>query len=415
MADTLSPPDILSPEHDRDPWTTYRILRDEFPVYYHEGTDSWLISRHADLLAVAKSPDVSNENYVENIGAVHGPTILQFDGQRHTKHRRLLGPFLHAGGVRVFRSTIERVLDDLFARAFERAAAPVARGEAERAEIDLVGDFFHDLPVTVIEEMLDLPRENHADFDRWYKAIMGFIGNLGGDQAAIDAGLQAKREMTEFFPELIAERREGDAEDLLSLMCRAEVDGGRLTDEEVRAFISLMITAGGETTDKAMGQVTANLLAHPDVLEALYADRSLVTAVFAETLRYSPPVHIGGRTPTQELELHGTTIPQGALVTYLIGAANRDPRRFVEPDRFDIHRADNDPDKAFSPAADHLAFFNGRHFCVGAMLAKAEVETGTNLILDHMADLRLAPGSEPVEAGLWTRGYEELRVSFVPR
>lgn len=413
MTEILSPPDILSEEHNLDPWTTYRILRDELPVYYHEGTDSWLISRHADLLSVSKSAEVSNENYIANIGGVHGPTILQFDGQQHTKHRRLLGPFLHAGGVKIFRDTLERVLDDLFHKAFDQAVTGSAG--KERAEIDLVTAFFHDLPVTVIEEMLDLPRENHSDFDRWYKAIMDFIGNLGGDQGAIDRGLQARKEMTEFFMPLIAERRRsGEGEDLLSLMCRADVDGEKLTDEEVRAFISLMITAGGETTDKALGLVTTNLLQHPDQLAAVYADPSLITDAFAETLRYTPPVHIGGRTPIHDIELYGQMIPEGALVTYLVGAANRDPRKFSDPDVFDIYRVDNDTGKAFSPAADHMAFFNGRHFCVGAMLAKAEVEIGMGLILDHMKDLRFADGFVPEERGLWTRGYEHLQVTFIP-
>ena len=197
-------------------------------------------------------------------------------------------------------------------------------------------------------------------------------------------------------------------------MCQAEVDGSHLSDEEIRAFISLMITAGGETTDRAFGNMFMRLLQHPDQLQAVRDDRSLIVDAFAETLRHTPPVHISARTPTVDLELHGVTIPAGETITCLISAGSRDPRKFDDPDRFNIFRKDNDTDRAFSAAADHLGFINGRHFCVGAMLARAELEIGANRVLDTMDDLQFASGFIPVEQGLFTRGVDNLAVTYLP-
>ncbi|CAL9324743.1 hypothetical protein SUDANB66_06624 (plasmid) [Streptomyces sp. SudanB66_2053] len=151
-----------------------------------------------------------------------------------------------------------------------------------------------------------------------------------------------------------------------------------MSDDDIKAFCSLLLAAGGETTDKAIASMMANLLAHPDQLVAVREDRSLVASAFVETLRHTPPVHMITRQAATDVEVTGGTIPQGATVTFLVGAANRDERRYRYPDRFDIFRDDLTTTSAFSAAADHLAFALGRHFCVGALLAKAEVEIGIN-------------------------------------
>jgi pulcherriminic acid synthase len=213
---------------------------------------------------------------------------------------------------------------------------------------------------------------------------------------------------------IIRERRENLGDDLLSTLCAAEVDGVRMSDEDIKAFCSLLLAAGGETTDKAIASILANLLANPDQLAAVRADRNLIPAAFAETLRHTPPVHMIMRQSATDVELTGGTIPAGATVTCLIGAANRDEQRFRDPDTFDIFREDLTTTSAFSAAADHLAFALGRHFCVGALLAKAEVEVGVNQLLDAMPDLRLADGFDPVEQGVFTRGPKALPVSFTP-
>jgi len=407
-------PDILSAEHARDPYETYRVLLEHYPATYHAATNSWLVSRHADLINLFRDKSVTSENYAWQLEPVHGKTILQMEGREHTLHRRLLTPFFHGNGLENFKPTIEKVVRDLIDPFLERERAAIAEGRRERGEVEIVGEFTAHFPINVIVEMLDLPREDHPKFESWYNAIMAFLSNLEGAQEPIDRGLQTRQELADYILPIIAERRGGDGEDLLSLFARAEVDGEQLTDDEIRAFVSLMLTAGGETTDRGMASLLKNLIEHPDQLEAVRRDRSLIPVAFAETLRYSPPVHMIMRQPGADLEIEGVTIPAGATVTCLLAAANRDPRKFEHPDEFDIFRVDNSRDRAYRASADHLAFIDGRHFCVGAMLARTEIEIGMNYLLDGMDDLRLADGFAPVEEGVFTRAPNRLDITFLP-
>jgi cytochrome P450 len=409
-----APPDILSPAHAGDPYETYRILLEHYPVVYHAGTDSWLVSRHADIAPLFKSKEISSENYSWQLEPVHGRTILQMEGKEHTTHRSLLNPFFHSTGLESFKATIERSARSLAEPFLTREAAAVRSGAKARGEVDLVPSFTQLFPITVIAEMLALPQEDYPAFERWYVSIMDYLSNLAADEGVTERGLRTREELADYILPLIAARRSSDGDDLLSRFCRAEVDGDVLTDDEIRGFVSLMLTAGGETTDRALASMFMNLIANPDQLQAVYEDRSLVADAFAETLRHSPPVHMIMRQPLEEIEIEGVTIPAGATITCLIAAANRDPRKFADPERFDIFRADNDTKRAFTAAADHLAFINGRHFCVGAMLARTEVEIATNLLLDHMADLRFADGFVPVEVGVFTRAPDKLEVTFTP-
>ncbi|MFA4926940.1 MAG: cytochrome P450 [Patulibacter sp.] len=411
---TSEAPDIFSAEFAADPHPVYQRMRDEFPVYFHEGSKSWLVSRHEDISRILRDKVITNENYSWQIAPVHGHTIINMEGKEHSLHRRLLTPFFHRGGLESFKPSISGVAEELLAGPLAREQAAVDAGTKARGQINLETEYFRLLPISVIARMLDLPKDRLGDFERWYTGIMDFIGNLADLPEPKERGLRAKDEMTEYFLPLIAERRGQGGSDLISLMCDADVNGESLTDEEVRAFISLMITAGGETTDRALGNMFMRLLQHPDQLQAVYDDRSLIADAFAETLRHTPPVHIAGRTPTEDYELHGVTIPAGDTITCMVSAGSRDPRKFEDPDRFDIFRKDNDTSKAYTAAADHLGFANGRHFCVGAMLARAEVEIGANHVLDTMADLQFAEGFEPVENGLFTRGVDELQVTYRP-
>ena len=415
MSVAPAPPDILSPDHAVDPYSTYRILLEHHPVLYHAPTNSWLVSRHADLVALFRDKEnFSSENYSWQLEPVHGRTILQMEGREHTIHRRLLNPFFVGNGLEAFTATILRVAEELARPFLEREAAAVAAGERTRGEVDLVPSFTHQFPISVIEEMLALPKQDHADFERWYGSIMDFLTNLSGEQEPIDRGLRTRQELADYFLPLIAERRQGSGDDLISRFGRADVDGEQLSDDEIRAFISLMLTAGGETTDRALASIFKNLLEHPEQLRAVYDDRSLVVNAFAETLRYSPPVHMIMRQTMKDVEIQGVRIPAGSTITCMLAAANRDPRKFSDPETFDIFRADNDVSKAFTASADHLSFIDGRHFCVGAMLARNEVDAATNHLLDHMKDMRLSDGYTPVEEGIFTRAPNHLEVTFVP-
>jgi cytochrome P450 len=407
-------PDILSAEHAEDPYETYRVLLEHYPAVYHVPTNSWLVSRHADLLRMFRDKSVTSENYSWQLEPVHGRTILQMEGREHTIHRRLLNPFFHGNGLENFKPTIEKVVRDLVDPFLEREKQAIAQGKRDRGQVEIVGEFTAHFPINVIVEMLDLPREDHPKFERWYNSIMAFLSNLSGAQEPIDRGLQTRQELADYILPIIAERRDGDGDDLLSLMARAEVDGEQLSDDEIRAFVSLMLTAGGETTDRGMASLLKNLIEHPDTMAAVRTDRSLIPAAFSETLRYSPPVHMIMRQPGVDLDVEGETIPAGSTVTCLLAAANRDPRKFDDPERFDIFRKDNSIDRAYRASADHLSFIDGRHFCVGAMLAKTEIEIGMNYLLDRMTDMQFADGFAPVEEGVFTRAPERLEISFMP-
>ena len=398
----MTAPDILSPEFATDPYPFYKTMRDDFPLFHHAATQSWVLSRCEDVERAFKDPAFSSKNYDWQLEPVHGRTILQMEGKEHATHRNLLTP--------AFRG---RELQERFVPVIERNARELIDAFRAGGEVDLVAAFSTRFPINVIVEMLGLPRSDHHRFHAWYTSIMAFLSNLSGDAKVVEEGLRTRAELAAYMLPIIAERRKSPGKDLLSTLCSAEIDGARMSDDEIRGFVSLLLTAGGETTDKAVTSLIKNLVEHPDQLEAVRRDRSLIDAAFAETLRYSPPVHMIMRTPTEDVKMTGGTIPANNTVTCLIGSANRDERRFAEPDRFDLFRKDLDVERAYTGGANHAAFALGRHFCVGAILAKTELQIATNLLLDAMPDLRLADGSPP-EVGIFTRAPKSLKLRFSP-
>ncbi|MEU0989323.1 cytochrome P450 [Streptomyces sp. NPDC005953] len=405
MATAQQVPDILSPEFAQNPYPAYRAMREHSPLIWHEPTQSYLISRYADVERAFKDKEsaYTTKNYEWQIEPVHGRTIIQLSGREHAVRRALVAP--------AFRG---RDLQDRFLPVIERNARELIDNIKHRGEADLVESFATRFPVNVIADMLGLDKADHARFHGWYTTVIAFLGNLSGDPEVIAAGERTRVEFAEYMVPIIQQRRANLGDDLLSTLCAAEVDGVQMSDEDIKAFCSLLLAAGGETTDKAIASIFANLLTHPEQLAAVREDRSLIDRAFAETLRYTPPVHMIMRQTSAEVTVSGGTIPEGATVTCLIGAANRDEDRYRDPDRFNIFRDDLTTTTAFSAAADHLAFALGRHFCVGALLAKAEVEIGVNQLLDAMPDMRLADGFEPSEQGVFTRGPGSLPVRFTP-
>ncbi|WP_351229033.1 cytochrome P450 [Streptomyces sp. NPDC002133] len=405
MATAPSIPDLLSAEFAQNPYPVYAAMREHVPLLWHEAMQSYVVSRYEDVERVFKDKEsvFTTDNYSWQLEPVHGKTILQLSGREHAVRRALVAP--------AFRGSD---LQQKFLPVIERNSRELIDAFRGRGSADLVADYATRFPVNVIADMLGLDKADHARFHGWYTTVIAFLGNLAGDPDVAAAGERTRVEFAEYMIPIIQGRREALGDDLLSSLCAAEVDGVRMSDEDIKAFCSLLLAAGGETTDKAIASIFANLLRHPDQLAAVRKDRSLVERAFAETLRYTPPVHMIMRQTAAEVELGGGTVPAGATVTCLIGAANRDGDRYADPDRFDIFREDLATTRAFSAAADHLAFALGRHFCVGALLAKAEVETGVNQLLDAMPDMRLADGFHPDEQGVFTRGPQALPVVFTP-
>ncbi|GIF41454.1 cytochrome P450 [Actinoplanes xinjiangensis] len=393
--------DILSPECLADPTEVWQALRETEPLAFHEGLNAYVISRYADVERAFKDPVFTSDNYSWQLEPVHGRTILQMDGREHSVHRRLVTPAFRGGEltarfVPVMRRNTTELLD-----AFRHTG-----------EVDLVDAFTTRYPINVIVDMLGLPRSDHVLFHRWYTSMVAFLANLTQDPEVAAAGLRTRDELAEYLLPRIAERGADPRDDLMSVLCTAEIDGERMTAQEIKAFVSLLLVAGGETTDKALANMMLNLIRHPDQMARVRADRTLIAHALAETLRYSPPVQMIIRQPAADVELSGGTVPAGATVVCLIAAANRDPRHYTDPDRFDLTRPDLDFAKAYTAAADHTGFALGRHFCVGAMLARTEVEVAANALLDAMDDIELA--EPPVARGLFTRAPTTLRVRFRP-
>lgn len=394
--------DILSADFATDPNSMLAVMREEFPCVYHEAMDSYLISRYDDVERAFKDKVFTSDNYEWQLEPVHGRTILQMDGRDHSLHRNLIAP--------AFRGS---ELTEKFKPIIEQNAADLIAKFASVGRVDLVDQFTLRFPINVIVDMLGLDKSDHDRFHGWYHSIMAFLSNLTGDEQVTADGLATKTGLEDYMLPIIAERRENPGDDLLSTLCTAVIDGEQMSDVEIKAFVSLLLVAGGETTDKALANMMMNLIANPDQLAAVRADRSLVENAFAEALRHSPPVQMIMRQPSEDVEMHGVTIPAGSTVTCLIAGANRDPRHFADADRFDIFRDDLGVAKAFSGAANHTGFALGRHFCIGAMLAKAEVEIATNQLLDAMDDIAF-DGPTPTPVGVYTRAPTYMPLTFTP-
>ena len=395
--------DILSPEFAANPYPFYKEMRDKYPLYLHSLTNSYILSRYEDVEKGFKDPVFSTANYIWQLEPVHGKTILQMDGREHSTHRNLLTP--------AFRG---RDLQEKFVPVIERNADELIESMGGQTQVDFVKQFATLFPISVIVDMLGLPRADIPKFHGWYTSIMAFLSNLSQDPDVTAHGIKTKTEFEEYMLPVIAARRQKPGDDLLSTMCNAEIDGVRMSDHEIKAFCSLLLTAGGETTDKALASLLLNLMRNPEQMAMVRKDRSLIDKAFAETLRYTPPVHMIMRQTTEDITVSGGVIPKDSTVTCLIGAANHDERQFKNPDVFNIMRDDLDTSKAYSGAANHTAFGLGRHFCVGSMLAKMEVTIAMNKVLDHMDNIKLNATEYPKEEGIFTRAVKTLPIVFKP-
>jgi cytochrome P450 len=395
-------PDILSPEFAADPNPLMAVMREDHPVFFHKLMNSWVISRYDDVEHAFKDKAYTSDNYSWQLEPVHGRTILQMEGREHSVHRNLIQP--------AFRGS---ELTEKFVPVIAANARDLIDPWRDDGEVDLVKQFTIKFPINVIVDMLGLDKSDHDRFQQWYHSIMAFLSNLSGDADVTAAGLRTKDDLEAYMLPKIAERRAHPGADLLSTLCTAAIDGEQMSDAEIKAFVSLLLVAGGETTDKALSNMFMNLIANPDQLQAVRDDRTLIDAAFAETLRHSPPVQMIMRQPAEDVEIDGVTVPAGSTVTCLIAAANRDPRKYADPDRFDIFRDDLAVNRAFSGAANHVGFCLGRHFCVGAMLAKTEVEIAANQLLDAMDDIAFA-GAPPSPVGVFTRAPASMPLTFRP-
>jgi cytochrome P450 len=349
------------------------------------GRGAHFITRYRDVYAILRDDHIfSNRANDRGISLIMGRTIVAMDGDEHLRHRKLVSPAL-----------APRSLDAEFRAGAAATAHALIDGFAGRGEAELVEEFTFTFPIRVLCDILALPVADYAAFHRW--AI-----DLTMVARDPERGLAASRSMAEYLLPFIQQRRRAPGDDLISSLASAQVDGHRLTDEEVTSFLRLMVLAGAETTYHLIGSTLVALLNAPDLLARVYADRQLLEPIMSEALRWESPIQMVSREVREPVTIAGVDLPVGAEVLASIGSANRDDSEFDEPDHFDIERK----------RGEHIAFGFGRHFCVGARLAKTEFNVAMNALLDRLPNLEREPAEECRVVGLAFRGPDRLPVRF---
>ncbi|NBE51839.1 cytochrome P450 family protein [Streptomyces boluensis] len=377
-----------------DPYPAFRALRERGPVHhvrFPTGDTAWMILGHEEARAALADPrmrhDVRYSAEYDSDGLYSiGRNMLQTDPPDHTRLRSLVAREFTARRIKALRARIQVAVDELL-----DAMGPSGRG-------DLIDAFAFPLPLTVICELLGVPGVDHDTFRAWTAKILA----IGEPETS---GLAAQ-EMAVYLAGLIEEKRQVEqaAEgDLLHALVRAhEEDGDHLTDEELIGMAFLLLVAGHETTVNLIANAAHLLLTHPEQLAALRADAGLLENAVEEALRFEPPSQAGTYRYTSEpVTIAGTEIPKGARVVISLASANRDPARFPDPERFDIHR---DP----ALTRSHLTFGHGIHHCLGAPLARLEANLALRALLDRFPDLAIDGDPAPDWRPSLLRGLSRL-------
>ncbi|WP_231993770.1 cytochrome P450 [Mycobacterium sp. 852002-50816_SCH5313054-b] len=341
---------------------------------------------YEECQTVLTHPDTfSSSIYDQIMGPVMGRTLLEREGAEHRASRALVSPSFRTALLERWRTElVELVVHELIDRFAPRGRAELAR------------EFTFAFPVQVIARIMGLPREDYPRFQRLSIELLNVVYDW-------DRGLAASTELKAYLAEILAERRRHPQDDLISTLAESEIDGARLTDAEIFAFLLLILPAGVETTYRASGNLLVALLTEPALLAELRADRGMLRGAFEEALRWEPPITTVVRRAVRDCELGGVAIPAGTTVSVSVAAANRDPARYPDPDRFDPTRKN----------IAHLTFGGGPHLCLGMHLARMEGTVAINALLDRLPDLRLDPSAPtPHVVGVAFRSPAALPVEF---
>ncbi|OIK03200.1 cytochrome P450 family protein [Streptomyces monashensis] len=378
------------------PYDVYRRLRATAPVHRitgPDGTAAWLVTRYEDVRAALADPRLSLDKRHASAGAYKGfslppaldANLLNMDPPDHTRIRRLVGRAFTPRRVQQLRGPVRRTADELL-----DSLGP-------HGSTDLVASYAAPLPVTVICDLLGVPAGHRPDFRIWTDAL------VAPDPARPEAAKEAVVAMLGFFTGLLAAKRAQPADDLLSDLIAVRDEGDRLSEDELMSLAFLILFAGYENTVQLIGNAVLALLQHPDQLAALREDPARIPAAVEELVRFEGPALLGiRRFPVEDVTIAGVTIPAGETVWVSPAAANRDPERFPDPDRLDLSR----------DATGHLALGYGIHYCLGAPLARAEVEIALAALLERFPELALAEGDPTWRRSMRARGLTALPVTY---
>jgi cytochrome P450 len=380
-------------EINADPYPVYARMRDEAPVYWNERYDFWALARHADVEQALVDWRVFSNTRSDILDLIQAdvelpPGVIMFeDPPAHTAHRGLMS--------RVFTPKRMAALEDQVRQYCAACLDPLVGSSG----FDLIAELGAELPMRVIGMLLGIPESDQVSVRERTDAD---LRTKPGQPMKIK---QERITSSDLFHEYIEWRAQHPSDDLMTVLLNAEFedeqgDTRRLTREEVHQYTAVLAGAGNETTGRLIGWLAKVLAEHPDQRREVHADRSLLPKAIDETLRFEPTGHAVARYVVEDVELHGTTIPAGSPILLLMASANRDPRRYTDPDRFDLHRDD----------IQHLTFGFGLHYCLGASLARLEGRVALDELLTRfpewdvdLAGARLAPTST-------VRGWERLPI-----
>ena len=389
------------PEFHANPYPFYHALREKDPVH-QSPLGFWVLTRYDDVVTSLRDSRYGRDGFAPLIEAVYGPetaegnlprSMLMRDPPDHTRLRSLVNKAFTPRVIEGMRARIQMIVERLLDKV------------QDARSMDVIDDLAYPLPVTVICEMLGVPLDDHEAIRGWSSDIARSLDAIGllADPEIVARGVAARRNLTDYFRRLLPERRKHPQADLLSLLIAVEEQGDKLNEGELLAMCLLLFIAGHETTVNLIGNGTLALLEHPDQMARLRDNPALIASAIEELLRYDSPVQWTARITNSDVEIGDRTVPSGSMVIAVIGAANRDPRHFQDPDRLDIVRADN----------RHVSFGFGIHFCLGAPLARVEGQIALGMLLRRMPDLALQAGATTDRRkSSALRGLQTLRATF---
>jgi cytochrome P450 len=400
-ASALSLYHLLDPQVLADPYPLFHRLQTEAPVQWDAFLHTWVVTRYADVLEVLHTFSADRTHTPERLNALGlsqiGPLaqlmvkqMLFMDPPAHTRLRSLASQAFSPARVAVLRSHIREIVNHLLDAV------------QDKGEMDIIADLAEPLPAIVTAEMLGVPLSDRLQLKAWSADFAEMLGNFQHNPDHAPRMLRTVQDMTAYFRETIRQQKDIPQEGLVRSLMTAEVNGDRLSEEEVIANSIVTMVGGQETTTNLIGNGVLTLLRNPTELERLQNDPSLIPSAVEEMLRYESPSQHTGRIAPADVELGGKKIRKGQAVMAVMAAANRDPERFPDPDHFDVGRTDN----------RHLAFGYAAHFCFGAALARVEGQEVFEAIVRRLHNLELQPGPLTWRNNLGLRGLTALPVRF---